>query len=81
MTTTVLNTKMGEVKNKIPNATGLATTAVFSRKIEETKNKIPDVSGLVKKADFNAKMSNINKKYFTSSDYNKLTSGIFDKTK
>ena len=47
---------MGEVKNKIPNGTGLETTAVFSRKIEETKNKIPDVSGLVKKADFNAKM-------------------------
>ena len=37
-----------------------------------------DISGLVKKTDYNAKISDIQGKYFSASDYNKFTSGIFD---
>ena len=55
MTSTVLNTKIGEIENKIPNA-----------------------SALVKKIDYNTTISNIEKKYFTTPDYNKFTSKILD---
>ena len=48
----VLDTKLGEVKNKIPNENGLVTTAVLNAKICEVEDKTPDlsVSGLVKKS-------------------------------
>ena len=40
--------------------------------------KIPDVSGVVKKTDYNTKISHIEKKYFITFDYNKLTKEILD---
>ena len=51
------------------------TTNVLNTK---TENKIPDFSGLVKMADYIAKISDIDKKYFTTSDYNKFTSKVVD---
>ena len=41
MTTTVLNTKISEVENKIPNTSGLLTTTVLNTKISEIENKDP----------------------------------------
>ena len=40
--TTILNIKIGEVENKIPDVSGLVTTAVLNTKIGEVENKIPD---------------------------------------
>ena len=45
-------------------------------KIGEVQNKVTDVNGLVKKADCNAKISGMRKKYFTTSDYHKVTKDI-----
>ena len=42
MTTTVLNTEISEVENKIPNASSLRTTTVPNTIISEVDNKIPD---------------------------------------
>ena len=50
----------------------------MQKKIWDVKNKIPDVSGLVKKTDNNAKISDIEKKYFTTFDYNKFMRDILD---
>ena len=61
---------------KTQDVSGLVTTAVPNTKTGETENKIPDTSGLVKKMDYNAKISDIEAKYFTTSDYNKFTSEI-----
>ena len=41
-TTTVLNTKLSEVENKIPNTSSLVTTTVLNRKISKVENKIPN---------------------------------------
>ena len=48
------------------------------QKIGEGVKKIPTVSDLVKKADSIAKISDIEKKYLTTFDYNKFTSEIID---
>ena len=45
----------------------------MNAKISEVENKIHDVNGLVKKAGYDAKILVIEKKYFTTFDYNKLT--------
>ena len=42
MTATVLNTKIFEVENKIPNTSGLVTTIALNTKISEAENKIPN---------------------------------------
>ena len=42
VTTTVLNTKIREVENKIPHTSSLVTTTVLNTKINEVENKIPD---------------------------------------
>ena len=57
---------------------GWATTAVPNTKNSWIENKIPDVTGLVKKIDYDAKISEIEKKYFSTDDYNSFTSGILD---
>ena len=44
VTKTVLNTKISEVENKIPDKSGLVTTTVLNTKISEVENKIPDNS-------------------------------------
>ena len=41
MTATVLNTKINEVENKLPNTSNLVTTNVLNTKIGEVENKIP----------------------------------------
>ena len=41
VTTTLVNTKIGEAKNKIPDTSCLVTTTVFNTKIGEVENKIP----------------------------------------
>ena len=56
-----------EPSNKIQNAS--------SRTIE---NKMPVVSGLVKKTNYDSKIWDIDKKYLTTSDYNKFTKEILD---
>ena len=76
MTATVLNTKIGDVENEIPNVSGLATTAPLNTKIGEVENKIPDVSKLVKKADYDAKITDIEGKHLTTCDCNKFTNDI-----
>ena len=40
MTTTVLNTKINEVENKIPNTSNIVTTTILNTKISEFKNNI-----------------------------------------
>ena len=42
MTTTILNTKISEVENKIPDTSSLVTIIVLDTKIGEVENKIPD---------------------------------------
>ena len=42
MTTTVLNTKISGVENKIPNTSSLVATTILNTKVNEVKNKIPD---------------------------------------
>ena len=55
---------------QIPSITNLAATAALTT----VENKIPNVSDLIKKVDYSAKISEIENKYFTTFDYNKLTS-------
>ena len=87
MTTNVLNTRIGEVQNEIPDVSGLVTSTVLSglvtatvlnTKIGEVQNNILGVNGLVKKTDNNAKISELETKYFTTYDYNKVTIEIFE---
>ena len=54
------------------------TATAINTKIKEVDNKIPNLSSLVKKTDYDAKISDIQGKYFTTSDYNKFTGDIFD---
>ena len=58
----------------MPSIAGLATTAALTA----VKNKIPNVINLVKKTDYHAKISDIEKKYLTTSDYNKFKCDIRD---
>ena len=60
--------KNWRTENKIPNTSGLVTTTVLNTRIGEAENKIPDDSGLVKKRDYNAKRSEIEARYFATSD-------------
>ena len=49
MTITVLNTKIGEVENKLSVTSALVTTTIFNTKIGKVGNKIPNVIDLVKR--------------------------------
>ena len=62
---------------KITVVTGLVTSAVLNIKFCEVKNKMPVVSNLVKKKH-DAKILEIEKKYITTSDYNRFMSDILD---
>ena len=42
VTTTVLITKISEVKNKIPDSSRLVTSTVLNTKVGEVDTKIPD---------------------------------------
>ena len=37
MTTTILNTKVSEDENKIPNTSNLVTTTVYNKKVNEVE--------------------------------------------
>ena len=73
-----LERKTGYVHKKRPDVGGLVTTTVLDAKIGEVENNIPDANVFVKKTNYNAKISDFDKKYFTTSDYNKYTSEILD---
>ena len=60
--------KITEIHGKIPHITGLAYAAL---------NPLNNVTNLVK-TDDDAKISDIESKYFTMSDYNKLKNEIID---
>ena len=53
MITTLLNTKISEVENKIPNTSSLVTTIVVCRKISKIENRIPDHAKCVTTPEFN----------------------------
>ena len=53
MTTTVLNTKISEVENKIPDTSSLVTTTVLNTKESEVENKIPDHAKYITLQEFN----------------------------
>ena len=53
MSTTVLNTKIGEFKSKIPYTSGLVTTNILHTKIEEVGKKIPDHAKYITTPEFN----------------------------
>ena len=42
MTTTVLNTNIGEIEKKILDSSSLVTTTILNTKIHEVENKISD---------------------------------------
>ena len=54
------------------------TATVLDTKTKEVDNIIPDLRSLVKETHYDAKVSEIEGKYFTTSDYNKLSSDILD---
>ena len=53
MTATVLNTKISEVENKIPNTSSLVTATVLNTKITGVQNKSPDNSKYITTQEFN----------------------------
>ena len=53
MNTSVLNTKIGEVENKIRNTSNLVTANVLNTNIFEVKNKIPDHAKYITTQEFN----------------------------
>ena len=53
VTTTVLNTKICEVENKIPDTSGLETTIALNTKIIEVENKIPNHAKYITTQRFN----------------------------
>ena len=50
---TVLNTKIIEVENKIPDTSSLVTTIIFNTKISKAENKIPDHDKYITSLGFN----------------------------
>ena len=53
VTAIVLNIKISEVENKIPNASGLVATTVSNSKISEVENKIPNHDKYITTPEFN----------------------------
>ena len=53
MTTTVFNTKISEVENKIPSTSSLENTTVLNKKMSEVENKIPDHAKYITTHEFN----------------------------
>ena len=56
----------------MPSISGLAANSALTA----VENKIPDASNLVRKTDYDTKTSDIEKKYITTADYNKLLQKI-----
>ena len=53
MTTTVLDTKVSEVENKLPNTSNLVSKNVLNTKISEVENKIPNHDKYITTPKFN----------------------------
>ena len=53
MTITVLNTKISEIENKIPNTSSLVATTVLNTKISKAENKIPNHDKYITTPKFN----------------------------
>ena len=53
-------------------------TTVLNTKICEVENKIPTITNLVKRTNYDAKTIEIEKKFITTSDYNKFSNDILD---
>ena len=53
MTTVVLNTKISEVENKIPNGSNLVTTNVLNTKISEVERKFRNYDKYITTPEFN----------------------------
>ena len=69
--------KLNNLENRIPDASTLIQYNQYNTG-KQVENKICDVSDLVKKTDYDTKIKDIKGKYFTTVDYNKFTSDIFD---
>ena len=54
MTTTILNTNIGQGENKIPVTSGLVTTTIFHTKFAEVENKVPDHAKYITSQEFNS---------------------------
>ena len=76
MTTAVLNTKIGEIENKIPFLIVSWQLQFLLCKLKKYENKKPVVSGLVKNTDYDTKISEIEGKYLTTSTYSNFMTGI-----
>ena len=72
-TNTSLNAKINEVKGEIPSTSNLARTAAFTA----VEKKITNVNDLVKKEYYDENISEMENKYFTTSD-KKFTNNILD---
>ena len=77
VTSTVLNTKISEVDNKIPKMSGLMTTTVLNTKISEVENKIPNHDKYITTPEFNK----LTAEHFTArlKQANLVTKTHFDK--
>ena len=53
MTITVLNTKISEIENKIPNTSSLVATTILNTKISKAENKIPNHDKYITTPKFN----------------------------
>ena len=62
MTTTVLNTKISEVENKIPNNSKYITTQKFNKLTVENLEARLKQADLVNKTDFDNKLASFNKR-------------------
>ena len=62
------------MENKIPDVSNLATKAALTT----IENKIPDGSTLVIKSYYDTKIKNIENKYITTTEFNKLATDAFN---
>ena len=62
MTTTVLNTKIGEVENKVPDHSKYITNKKFNKLTAENFAAILKQANLVSKTDFDNKLISFNRK-------------------
>ena len=78
MTTIILDRKLSEVENKIPNTSSLVTTTVLNTKISEVDNKIPNHDKYITAPEFKSTAENFT---FTArlKQANLVTKTDFDK--
>ena len=80
MTTTVLNTKTGEVENKIPVTSDLVTITILNINIGEVENKIRSVTATVLRAKIGEIKNKVSDhaKYINTPEFSKFAGSIFD---